>query len=188
MKLKPEVLAAMVELEASCDTQGCSCNHPNACPPCSYCTHPGHPYALEVEDSWESPEDYAAYWATRARAARTLRDAGLTEDRGVVFEWYDKRRGFTVGHGWCEHENKPFWYAKKSAPVHGGNPAPLGWRQDFDTVEAALAFGVVESASQPQPKMGLDWDEYPNPTANFGAAIVRPKSDLVRSPKARLKG
>lgn len=151
MRLKQEVLDAMVDLEWQVTNMGggCECGAPNAHPPCSYCTHPGHPLVLEVEESWEAPEHHAAYWAMRAKASAVLRAAGLAAVDGDEFEFIDRTRGFCVGLGWCETDNKPFWFASRSALYQGGDPKQHYWRQNFDAVEAALAFGVIESAVQP---------------------------------------
>lgn len=152
MRLKQEVLDAMVDLEwqVSQMGSGCQCGAPNAHPPCFYCTHPGHPHVLELEESWELPEHHAAYWAMRAKASAILRGAGLVRaDDEYLF--VDKVRGFSVGLCWCEVDNKPYWFASSAKKVVAGQFVYQGWRQNFDDVEAALAFGIIEAAAQPEP-------------------------------------
>jgi hypothetical protein len=152
MKLRQEVLDAMVELSQS-ENPGCQCQVPMANPPCGWCTHPGNPAALDHPESWESEADFDAFWVEVDRAGALLNAAGLRRATGD-WEWNDLDRGFCVGHGWDEDTNEPMWYARSL-------DAKPAWRQEFGTVEAALVYGVTQAAlSEPKPYIGWDKGRY----------------------------
>lgn len=142
MKLKQEVIDAMVALEAS-DIPGCSCQVPNASPPCGYCTDPGHPAVLEAVESWESEVDWAAYWELMDRAGELLKAAGFRRiDDRYSYDNLDLRA--CVSCGWDEDANAPQWIARS---LGGSTP----WSQPFVDVEAAIAFAVVQSSLTQEP-------------------------------------
>lgn len=142
MKLKQEVIDAMLELEAS-GVSGCSCQAPNAHPPCGHCTHPGHPSVLEHVESWESEADWGAYWAMIDHASEQLKAAGFRRiDDRYSYDNLDLRA--CVSCGWDEDANAPQWIARS---LGGSTP----WSQPFVDVEAAIAFAVVQSSLLQEP-------------------------------------
>lgn len=158
MKLKQEVIDAMVALEAS-EVPGCSCREPNGRPPCGYCTDPGHPRVLEAAESWESEADWDAYWTMIDRASEKLKAAGFRR----IYERYsydnlDLRA--SVSCGWDENTNAPLWHVRQMTA--GPNP----WRQHFSDVEAAIAFAVIQSSLTPEPSEAAD--EIPSDWIDYG--------------------
>lgn len=53
-RLKQWAQDAKEEFEAEFRHEGCRCW---LAAPCSYCTHPGHPIALEDDDCWEEASE-----------------------------------------------------------------------------------------------------------------------------------
>jgi hypothetical protein len=66
----------------------CTCNHPNAHPPCSTCTHPGHPFGLEVPENWIDMDCFDVLKITLDHAMKFAPSKGFDLDPRSVEGFY----------------------------------------------------------------------------------------------------
>ena len=131
--------------EVSLADRGCSCFQ-NA--PCSRCTHPGNPHAVDAIEAWESPEDAGEFAVLFRLTSEYLRRAdfklatttSIAAGRAEFARWVDYANR-EVALAWDLEENCPLFRAKYGI-----------WRTPmFTTVEAAFLAAELDNWGRNTP-------------------------------------
>lgn len=140
-RLEPSYKEELLDFDVT--GYGCSCNHPNAKPPCAACTHPGHPSGMSVVECWSDPQGMHELAQTVEHATRFAGSKGFVPVGGHVDELYAMswlRDGRVLRYLFDVENEVAMFSANNTGGYYTGT---------YDTIEAAYAVAELANWSKP---------------------------------------